>query len=158
MTAAQPLTAGRRAWIERIAPDWAARAARIRAVGDPCSALRAAVICSIVAELRREIDDAPDDSANAGAIADLEQQLRRSLPYKHAVVDVMINDAPVLVGIRARLCAKIVALGGKPPDELLAAIAAAALSTPPAPLPQAPPEPPPEVQPFAMGPQLELLI
>jgi hypothetical protein len=151
-------SAGRRAWIERIAPDWAARATALRVIGDPSSVLRATVIASIVTALRREVDDVPNVSANAEAVADLERRLRRSLPYKHAVVDVMINDALILVAVRARLCAQMIALGGKPPDDLVRAIAAAASSSPPLPVPQAPLLPPPEVQPFAMGPQLEFLV
>jgi hypothetical protein len=59
--AARPLSAGRRAWIERVAPDWAARAANLRLAGDPCADRRASVIESIVAGFHRELAGEPPD-------------------------------------------------------------------------------------------------
>lgn len=51
------MTGGRRLWIEKVAPDWSARAAALRSIDAPGAQRRAEAIESIVRGLLAEFDD-----------------------------------------------------------------------------------------------------
>lgn len=146
------MTPGRRAWIEKVAPVWAERAAalrRIEAAADAGAAARAGAIEGIVAGLLAELAAAPEDVADdrAAALAEAMESLRVCQPYFHAEWGVMVGNTHFLDHPREAAARKIEALGGTIPEGWIIYWVEPEKSAPP---------PPPEPIPFTAGPQMEM--
>lgn len=150
------MTPDSRDWHVRMADRWQGRAAELRADPGRCAQMRAAVLDSIVADLRARLAAAPLPAAApiapivpAGEPKDADfwrKHLAGCQPYRCPKTGVMFNNCDLSARLRAKLEARIAGL----PDPVFSDAIA-----PPAP----PPiriEPPPEPIPFRAGPQLDM--
>ncbi len=147
------MTPDNRAWHVRMADRWQGRAAELR--GDPgrCAQVRAAVLDSIVADLRARLAAALPPAAAPIAPAEepkdadfWRKHLAGCQPYRCPTTGVMFNNCDLSARLRAKLEARIAGL----PDPVFPE-ASVAPAPPPIRI-----EPPPEPIPFRAGPQLDM--
>lgn len=147
------MSPGRREWIERMIPQWSARAAALRTEPGRGAAVRASGVQDVVDRLSAELDAARGSSMltahQLARLATLDRLIAADRgPYPHSETGVMINAAPFLDNVYHQLRCEAARLRGERcPDKVTLRSAVPQ----PAPLP-----PPPEAIPFTAGPQLAL--